>query len=188
MPQVELDVSEFNSQKTQEIPEQRTIFIDGDIRQGTGTQVIQGLLDLQNVDPIKDITMLINSPGGDVYELMACLDMMEIVPNDIRTIVIGKAMSAGALIAICGTKGKRFMTKNSTLMLHSVSGAAVGNVKDVKIEIEEIKRLNNEIIKMISSNSKLSIKEVKDLIDRDKYILPTEAIKMGLIDAICAQI
>lgn len=166
----------------------KLVLLDGEIKAGVGSGVIQSLLELQSIDPINDITMLINSPGGDVNELMAIIDIMNLIHNDIKTVVIGKAMSAGAIIAICGAKGKRFMTANSVMMLHSVSAGTFGHVKDIHIEVEEIKRLNDAMINLIHTKSKLSIKEVKALIDRDRYILPKEAIRLGLIDGICTSL
>jgi len=166
----------------------RIFTIAGAIENNISTDINSILLDLQNSNPLSDITMIINSPGGEVDEMFAIIDMMNMIKNDIQTLVIGKAMSAAAVIAICGTKGKRFMSKNSRLMLHSVSGGAVGNIKDISIEINEIKRLNDNIVQMISEKSNLTVEQVKDLIDRDRFIGPEEAIEMGLIDAILTTI
>ena len=166
----------------------RNILLFSDIDENACLQICDGLLDLQNDDISRDITLIINSNGGQVYELFSIIDMMECVNPDIRTIVLGKAMSAGAVLAICGTKGKRFMTKNSRLMLHSVSSGTYGNIHDIKVDIEEFKRLNQQIIEIISERSNLSVKEIEDLIQRDRYILPDEAIKFGFIDGIIESI
>lgn len=93
-------------------------------------------------------------------------------------------MSAAAYIAINGTKGKRYITENARLMLHSISGGTSGSFNDVQIDINEMKRLNEKIIDIVAANSKLSKKQISDLISRDRYILPEEAIKLGLVDGI----
>lgn len=179
-----LDRVLYSLQGTNSTLDSRIIMLYSDIVNGISQDVNSQLLELQCQDPLKDITLIVNSYGGEIDEMFAIIDMMNIVQPDIRTIVNGKAMSAGAFVAICGTKGKRFMTENSRLMIHSVSGGSVGTVQDIKIDVAELNRANDHIINMVSQKSNLSVSEVKDLMERDRYILPKEAIEMGLIDGI----
>lgn len=166
----------------------RMILLNSEIKPPISGELITSLIHLQYENPVEEISLLINTGGGCVDEMFAMLDLMDIVTNPIRTIVCGKAMSAGAILAVCGTKGKRLMTKNSRLMFHSVSGGTFGNVKDVQIDVNEIKRLNELMIQIVSEKSDLSIEQVKDLVDRDKYLTAEEAIEMGLIDGIIDKI
>jgi len=165
-----------------EKPLPRTITLMGEVNEEKAKEVIERLLQLQNEDPFADIDMYINSFGGCVYSMFAIADMMSILIPDISTINIGSAMSAGAFIFICGTKGKRRMTRNSTLMLHQVSSAIYGTTKDIKIEVAETTRLQQRMIEVVSERSNLDEKEIENLIDRDAYISGEQAIEMGLCD------
>jgi len=168
--------------------ESRMLMLFGEINESSSFGVTQGLLELQAMDPMKDISFIINSHGGHIDDCLAIIDVMNCIKPDIRTIVIGKAMSAGAFIAINGTKGKRYITENSRLMLHSLSTSVSGSFNDIQVDIEEVTRLNDKLIDIISTNAKLSKKDVKDLIKRDRYILPQEAIEFGLLDGIVKSI
>lgn len=162
----------------------RMLMLFGEVNEESSFGIVQGLLELQSENPMADITFLVNSPGGAIDDLFTIVDIMNCVVPDIKTVIIGKAMSAGAYIAINGTKGKRFMTENSRLMLHSVSGGIVGSYTDVRIEVQEMNRLNEKIVKLIHKNSHLTLEDARKLIERDTYILPEEALKLGLIDGI----
>lgn len=164
--------------------ESRVLMLFGEINETSSFGVVQGLLDLQAQNPMNDITFIINSCGGQVDDLFTIIDIMNCIKPDIKTIIIGKAMSAGAYIAINGAKGKRYITENSRIMLHSLSGGTSGSFSDIQIDINEMQRLNNKIIDIVSKNSKLNKKQVEELIARDRYILPEEAIKLGLVDGI----
>jgi ATP-dependent Clp protease, protease subunit len=162
----------------------RNIYLCGEIVNPLSAELVPIFLDLQMMNPIEDITLLINSPGGEVDEMFAIIDLMNAMSCDIRTVVIGSAMSAAAFIAICGAKGKRFMTPHSRMMLHSVSGGALGSIHDMVIDVDEITRLNRMMISEISVNSSLTPEQAEELTKRDRYILPSEAIEMGLVDGV----
>ena len=130
------------------------------------------------------ITLVLNSPGGNYDELTAIYDMMQLLDADIRTIVMGGAMSAGALLAISGTCGQRFITPTSRLMFHAVSMGIEGKAQDIKIDYKESERLNKQIAELIKNHSSVTDKEVETFIDRDIYVLPEEAVKLGMFDHI----
>jgi ATP-dependent Clp endopeptidase proteolytic subunit ClpP len=130
------------------------------------------------------ITMVLNSPGGNYDELTAIYDMMQLLDADIRTIVMGGAMSAGALLAIAGTCGQRLITPSSRLMFHAVSMGIEGKAQDIKIDYKESERLNRQIAEFIKTHSKVTEEEVHKFIDRDIYVLPEEAIQLGMFDAV----
>jgi ATP-dependent Clp protease, protease subunit len=166
----------------------RFIYINGFIDEEKSKEVIERLLELQSNDPLEEITIILNSGGGEIYSMFAITDMMDIMHTDIRTICIGSAMSAAQFIFTCGSKGKRFMTKHSSLMMHQVSGGAYGTGKDIDVQVKEIKFLQGEMIKEISTRSSLSVEEIKKFIDRDFYIRPEQAIEFGLCDDIIGRL
>jgi ATP-dependent Clp protease protease subunit len=130
------------------------------------------------------ITIYINSPGGEVYCLLGLYDVIQLFIKQgyiIKTINIGIAASAAAIILLSGSKGFRHCLPNSTVMLHQPSSGTVGTVTDMEIDLEESKRLKqalNEIIKKHASE------ELIPLMERDAYLTPEEAIKYGIIDSI----
>lgn len=131
------------------------------------------------------ITLIINSPGGNYDDLTAIYDIIQLLDADIRTIAIGGAMSAGALLTISGTKGMRYMTPTSRLMFHAVSMGIEGKAQDIKIDYKESQRLNQQAQKIILNHTNISNQEeVEMYTDRDIYILPEEALKLGMIDGI----
>lgn len=166
----------------------RIIVLSGTINESITKEVIERLLELQGKSPMEEITLIIDSYGGDVDSMFAITDLMDIIIPDIKTVCIGKAMSASAFIFICGTKGKRLMTKTSRLMLHQLSGFTYGSLKDMDIQVKEARSLQEEMIKIISERSLLDIDSIKDLMDRDRYIRPDDAIEMGLCDGIITKL
>lgn len=133
------------------------------------------------VDPI---TIYINSPGGEVYSCLGLYDVMQLFINQgyvIRTINIGCAASAAAVILLSGSKGHRYCLPNSTVMLHQPSGGTYGPVTDMKIAVEEadrLKKIMNNIVRQHAGD------EVVELMERDAWISPEEALKFNLIDEI----
>jgi len=130
------------------------------------------------------ITIVLNSPGGNYDELIAIYDTIQVLNADVRTIVIGSAMSAGALLAISGSHGKRYMTKNSRLMFHAISLGIEGKAQDIKIDYEESERLSNLIAGLIIKHTNVTTESVLRYIARDIYVMPEEAVKLGMIDDI----
>jgi ATP-dependent Clp protease protease subunit len=130
------------------------------------------------------ITIYINSPGGEVYCLLGLYDVIQLFIKQgyiIKTINIGIAASAAAIILLSGSKGFRHCLPNSTVMLHQPSSGTIGTVTDMEIDLEESKRLKqavNEIVKKHASE------ELIPLMERDAYLSPEDAIKYGIIDSI----
>jgi len=130
------------------------------------------------------ITIYINSPGGEVYSCLGLYDVMQLFINQgyvIRTINIGCAASAAAVILLSGSKGHRYCLPNSTVMLHQPSGGTYGPVTDMKIAVEEadrLKKIMNNIVRQHAGD------EVVELMERDAWISPEEALKFNLIDEI----
>lgn len=132
--------------------------------------------------------MIIDSYGGEMFAAFAIVDMMNIISCDIKTICIGKAMSAGQFIFSCGTKGKRFMSSNARLMVHQPIAGVEGSLPDIEVEIEELMRSRDNFVTQIARHSKLACDEVKELINRNAYLDATEAIDLGFADGILTRI
>jgi ATP-dependent Clp protease, protease subunit len=162
----------------------RIIYIDTDFNDEMASLVVAQLLFLSNKNKEEDITMYINSPGGSVVSGMAIYDTMQMIPNIKKTVVTGQAASMGAFIASSGTKGHRYATPSSRIMIHMVSGGAQGTTKDVIIRLEEQKRLNEYLNRRLALHCGKKITDIEKATDRDYWMAPDEAVKFGIIDKV----
>ena len=162
----------------------RIIMLEGAIGEHTASVLCAQLLFLESQDSKKDITLYINSPGGLVTAGMAIYDTMQYVRTDIQTIVLGQACSMGSLLASAGTKGKRFMLPHSRHMIHQPLGGARGQATDVQIQANELLRWKDELTKIYEKHTGQPLDKLKDDMERDKFMTPTEAVAYGLADKI----
>ena len=162
----------------------RIIMLEGPIEERTASVLCAQLLFLESQDSKKDITLYINSPGGLVTAGMAIYDTMQYVRSDIQTIVVGQACSMGSLLATAGTKGKRFMLPHGRHMIHQPLGGARGQATDVQIQANELLRWKDELTKIYEKHTGQPLDKLKDDMERDKFMTPTEAVAYGLADKI----
>ena len=162
----------------------RIIMLEGPIGEHTASVLCAQLLFLESQDSSKDITLYINSPGGLVTAGMAIYDTMQYVSTDIQTIVLGQACSMGSLLASAGTKGKRLMLPHSRHMIHQPLGGASGQATDVEIRANELLRWKDELTKIYEKTTGQPLQKLKDDMERDKFMTPTEAVEYGLADKI----
>lgn len=162
----------------------RIIMLEGPIGEHTASVLCAQLLFLESQDSNKDITLYINSPGGLVTAGMAIYDTMQYVSTDIQTIVVGQACSMGSLLASAGTKGKRLMLPHSRHMIHQPLGGASGQATDVEIRANELLRWKDELTKIYEKTTGQPLQKLKDDMERDKFMTPTEAVEYGLADKI----
>ena len=163
---------------------ERIIFLTGPIDDNTASLICAQLLFLESENPNKEISFYINSPGGIVWSGLAIYDTMQYISPKIMTICIGQAASAGSLLLTAGAEGMRFSLPNSRIMVHQPSGGYQGQVTDIEIHTNEIKKTKERLNKIYSKHTKKKIKEIEDIMERDRYFSPEEAIKFGLIDKI----
>lgn len=148
-------------------------------------KVIDQLLKLDTMKSNKDITIYINSPGGAVSDGMAIYDTMQMVKSDIKTICIGRCSSMAAVLLSGGTKGKRYITPNSEVMIHEVSSFNMGKIGELKINYEHSNTMNERIIKLLANNTGKSTKQIRhDIQLKDRWFNAEEALKYGLVDKI----
>lgn len=163
---------------------ERIIFLGTGIDADVANIINAQMLYLSSLSGDEDITLNINSPGGEVYSGLAIIDTMNFINNDIQTVCMGMAASMGAVILSSGTKGKRSALKHSRVMIHQPLGGARGQASDILIEAEQIKLVKDELCKMLSDNSGQSFEKVIADCDRDHWLTASEALEYGLIDKI----
>ena len=163
----------------------RIIFLSGDFNEDKTKEVINLIIILEAKCPTKDILMYIDSYGGYVHSLLAIHDVIKHITRcDIATIGIGKQMSCGQMLLISGTKGKRFATPNSRILLHEISSMTFGKLHEQEIDIAETKKLQKIIEDMILKYTKITKHQLAKLMKVDSYISTPEALELGIIDNI----
>lgn len=162
------------------------VFVTGEIDQGVANTFVAQLLFLESQDPKRDISVYINSQGGEAYSAFAMYDTMKHVKNDIVTINVGLAASAGALILCAGSKGKRFALPGSYSMIHQVKGGAEGQATDVEITANHMVKLKKQYAESIAKSSGNSVEKVMKDIERDNWMDASETLKYGMIDKVMA--
>ena len=163
---------------------ERIIFLTGPIDDNIASLICAQLLFLESENPKKEISFYINSPGGIVWSGLAIYDTMQYVSSKIMTICIGQAASAGSLLLMAGEKDMRFSLPNSRIMVHQPSGGYQGQVTDIEIQTNEIRKTKERLNQIYAKHTGKKLSEVSNIMERDKYFSPEEAIKFGLIDKI----
>lgn len=162
----------------------RIIFLGEEINSVSANLVVAQLLHLESQDAEKDISLYINSPGGEVYSGLAILDTMNFIKPQVSTICVGMAASMAAVLLSAGAKGKRFCLPHSKVMIHQPSGGAQGQQTEIEIVAEEIKKTRRELNQILSDASGQPIEKVQADTERDNYLSAAEAFDYGLIDRI----
>ena len=164
----------------------RIIFLGEEVNDVTASLVVAELLFLEAEDPVKDIQLYINSPGGSVTAGMAIYDTMQYIKCDVSTICLGMAASMGAFLLAGGTKGKRFALPNSTIMIHQPSGGAQGQATEIQIVADHIAKTKRTLNEILAANTGQPLEVVEKDTDRDNYMSAEEALAYGLIDGVVA--
>lgn len=162
----------------------RIIFVSGEINTEMANAIIAQLLFLNSQDKEKDITMYINSPGGQVSAGLGIYDTMNHISCDVATVCIGMAASMGAFLLSSGAKGKRFALPNAEIMIHQPLGGARGQATDIQIVAENIIKIKNKLAKILSENTGQDFNKVIADTERDNYLDAYEAKEYGIIDKV----
>jgi ATP-dependent Clp protease protease subunit len=163
---------------------ERIIFIGTPIDDQIANLAVAQLLHLESVDPDKDISIYVNSPGGSVYAGLAIYDTMQFIKPDVSTICVGVAMSMGSLLLTGGTKGKRFSLPNSRILVHQPSAGFEGQSTDIEIHAREILNTRRRIEEIYAHHTGQDIDQVHIDLERDRFFKPDEAAEYGLIDRV----
>ena len=164
--------------------EDRVVFLSGQITNELANLVVAQLIYLESKDPTKDISLYINSPGGEVTAGLAIYDTMKYIRCDVSTICIGMAASMGAFLLSSGTKGKRFALPNSEIMIHQVLGGSQGQASDVEIQTRQLLKIKQKLNKLLAENVNKPVEVVERDTDRDNYLTAEEAKEYGIVDQV----
>ena len=165
--------------------EERIIFLGTQVDDTSANDIMAQLLVLEGLDPDRDITMYINSPGGSFTSLMAIYDTMQYVRPDVRTVCLGQAASAAAVLLAAGAPGKRAALPNARVLIHQpATEGARGQVSDLEIQAAEIQRMRTLMEETLAQHTGRSAEQISEDTDRDKILTAQEALEYGIIDQV----
>ena len=160
------------------------VFLGTPIDDTVANLVCAQLLHLESENPDRDISLYINSPGGDINSLFAIYDTMQYIKPDLTTICFGQAASAAAVLLAAGTKGKRLALPHSRILIHQPYAGAEGQVSDIELASREIQRLKIQLEEVLARHTGQSAEKVHDDTDRDFVMTAAEARDYGIIDEV----
>ncbi len=163
---------------------ERIIFLGTPIDDTVSNLVIAQLLHLESEDPEKDISIYINSPGGEITALFAIYDTMQFIKCDMQTICVGQAASAAAVLLTAGTKGKRYALPHARVLIHQPHGGASGQAVDIEIQAKEIVRMRELLDRLLAHHTGQSVEKVAADTDRDFIMSAPEARDYGIVDEV----
>ena len=160
----------------------RIIFLGTPIDDFVANVVSAQMLFLESENPDQDISIYINSPGGEITGLFAIYDTMQYIKCDIRTICFGQAASAAAVLLAAGSEGKRYALPHARILIHQPHGGAAGQAVDIEIQAKEIIRMRNLLEEILAHHTGQSVERVRKDSDRDFIMSAEEAKEYGVID------
>jgi ATP-dependent Clp protease protease subunit len=167
---------------------ERIIVLGEELREGNGNRLVHQLLLLSAEDPRADISLWINSPGGSVSAMLAIHDVMGLIPNDVSTLAMGMAASAGQFLLSAGTPGKRYALPHSRVLLHQGSAGIGGNAVDIGIQAEDLRNTRDTVIGLISEHTGQERDTVERDSRRDRWFSAEAALAYGFVDQIITSV
>ena len=163
---------------------ERIIFLGTPVDDQIANLLVAQLLHLESEDPDKDISIYVNSPGGEITGLFAIYDTMQYIKPDVQTICVGQAASAAAVLLGAGTHGKRFALPHARILIHQPHGGASGQAVDIEIQAKEIIRMRELLDRLLAHHTGQSVEKVSADTDRDFIMSADEAKAYGIVDEV----
>lgn len=162
----------------------RIVFLNGPLDDAVANLVIAQLLHLESLSPDRDVSLYINSPGGDMNGLFAIHDTMRFINPDVATICVGQAASAAAVLLAAGTPGKRYVLPNARVLIHQPHGGAQGQSTDMELAVAEMVEMRRRMVQILVEATGQSAERITADIDRDYIVRGDQAIAYGLVDSV----
>jgi len=166
---------------------ERIIFVGTAINDQVANVVVAQLLYLSREDSEREISMYINSPGGQIYAGLAIFDTMRMIPNKISTVAVGVTASFGTVLLAAGTKGQRYALPHATIHMHQPLGGVEGQASDIEIQAKEILRLKQRLNEILSETTGQGIDVIERDTERDFYMSAAHAVEYGLVDKVLTE-
>jgi ATP-dependent Clp protease protease subunit len=168
--------------------EQRKVFLWGPVDDRSAKDITSRLLYLEAIDPGKEITFYINSPGGVVTSGMVIYDTMQMISSPVSTVCMGMAASMGSILLSGGKKGRRFIFPHGEVMIHQPSGGGQGTSADLEIMAEQVRKVKDMGAKILADNCGQPFEKVMKDFDRDYWMDAEESVKYGIVDGVLEKI
>jgi ATP-dependent Clp protease protease subunit len=163
---------------------ERIVFLGTAIDDAVANLIVGQLLFLEGEDPGKEISLYVNSPGGDMVALFGILDTMRFIEAPVSTICIGQAASAAAVVLAAGEKGRRFVLPNSRVLLHQPHGGAQGQSSDIEIQVREMVEMRERMVEILAGATGRTTEDLNRDLDRDFILRGQDAVDYGVVDEI----
>ncbi|PUB31813.1 ATP-dependent Clp protease proteolytic subunit ClpP [Promicromonospora sp. AC04] len=177
-------VPTFGESSRRELYERRVLVLDGPLDDDNGTLLMTQLIALATEDPSSDIDLWIHSPGGSVPAMLAIRDIMRTIPNDVSTLVLGIAYSAGQFLLSAGTPGKRRALPNARVLMHQGSAGIAGTAVDIELQADDLRHTRDTVLRLISEDTGQPIERIFEDSLHDHWYTADEAREFGFIDTI----
>lgn len=174
----------FGESSRRELYERRVLVLDGPLDDDNGTLLMTQLIALATEDSATDIELWIHSPGGSVPAMLAIRDIMRTIPNDVSTLVLGIAYSAGQFLLSAGTPGKRRALPNSRVLMHQGSAGIAGTAVDIELQADDLRHTRDTVLRLISEDTGQPVERIFDDSLHDHWYTAEEALDFGFIDTI----
>ena len=163
---------------------ERIIFLGTPINDQVANVTVAQLLFLDREDPEKEISLYINCPGGEIYPGLAVYDTIQLIRAPVSTIAVGWTASLGTVLLAAGTKGKRYALPHATIHMHPAGGAARGYAPDVRIQLNELLRVEDLIKELLAKHTGQSLERLTKDFDRDYFMNARDAVEYGIVDEV----
>jgi ATP-dependent Clp protease protease subunit len=170
----------------QRLLKERIVFLGSEVRDSNANAICAQMLLLNAEDPVRDIFLYINSPGGSVDSGMAIYDTMQYISNDVATVAMGLAASMGQFLVCAGAAGKRYALPHARIMMHQPTGGMGGSASDIKIQAQQSLHIKKQLFELIGIHTGQSVEQVEQDADRDRWFTAEQAMEYGFIDHVVA--
>ena len=177
-------IPQFGAEARRELFHQRVLVLDGPLDDDNGTLIATQLLALAAEDEASDIALWIHSPGGSVPSMLAIRDIMRLIPNDVATLALGLACSAGQFLLSAGTRGKRRALPHARILMHQGSSGIGGSAVDVEVQADDLRHTRDTVLGLISEDTGQGLERVFEDSLHDRWYTAAEALDYGFIDGI----
>lgn len=162
----------------------RILVLDTQLDDTNGTRLCSQLFLLSAEDSRTDINLWINSPGGSIPAMLAIMDTMRLIPNDVSTLAMGIACSAGQFLLSAGTPGKRYALPHARILMHQGSAGIGGSAVDIELQADDLRYTRDTVLQLISGHTGQSVETIHTDSLRDRWFTAQEALDYGFIDGI----
>ncbi len=174
----------FDDAVFERLLKKRIIVLGQEVDNDVANRICGQMLLLSAEDPVRDISLWINSPGGSVDAGLAIYDVMRFVGNDVSTVVMGMAASMGQLLLCAGTLGKRYALPSARVLMHQPHGGVGGTAADIAIQAEQMIHAKRRVQQLIARHTGQPFERIEEESDRDRWFTAEEAVSYGFIDRV----